>query len=213
MRIFVSTVKKPRTVIGLLLIIGAAAVGLIWRTRILADGRFRVMQIRSLMFSALVFAGCDVNSYVPTADFLRSAPNPTRAFVISEESIHGIYGNMDVDSEIYQYTTTEANADRFWEAVGRRAAEAQWKLVHDDGIRHYERIVPAVGTQACHSAEQVRIGYDAVTRIVTIAWVQADVTARGVNPPTAFPTTNHAEGEFASRVIWPKFEQLIGKSQ
>lgn len=165
-----------------------------------------------LILSAVMVAGCDFDSFVPTAEVLRNPQSASHAFVIDEENIRGIYGNMDVDSTIYQYTTREADADRFWEKLATRAAEAKWQLVHEAGdVRHYDRIIPAVGQQIFHSAEQVRIGYAAATRTVTVAWVQADVRA-GSAPPEVFPEAD-SEGKFARRFVWPNFDELVGQAR
>ena len=162
--------------------------------------------------SAILAGGCDIMSQVPTEDSIRA--NPGRVFIVAGEDIRGIYGNMDVDSEVYQYRTREENADEFWVAVSKQSAETGWKLVHEEGnVRHYDRIMPATGEEACHSAEQVRIAYDPGSRTVTVAWVQNDVSAYRSKPPTKFGESRNAEVDFADRVIWPKFRELADREK
>jgi hypothetical protein len=151
-----------------------------------------------------VLCGCDLHEYVPSAEKLRLPTNPSKAFIIDESEIWGVYGNTDVDAAIYQFTTKHPDESRFWTKV-QESAEDQWKLVHEDGhIRHYERIVAATGEQRFHSVEQVRIAYGADTSTITVAWVQADVRRL----PRKFPNDG-AEGEFAKYVVWPRFAELV----
>ena len=159
-------------------------------------------RILTLVIALFAIAGCGED--VPSAEKLQKPSNPSKAFIIGARDFRGIYANMDVDSAIYQYTTSETNTERFWKQVDDEATSADWKLVREQGrVRIYDRIRQKTGSQTFHSAEQCRIAYDESTQTVTVAWVQTDV----MELPAGFPDAG-SEVRFANSVIWPKFDEL-----
>jgi len=159
-------------------------------------GRLGILVVQAVVM------GCNINE-APSVEKLHSDTNPSKAFIFSERDIQGIYGNSDVDSAIYQYTSNESTAEKFWERVAARAEESNWAFAADqEKTRRYLRIRPRTGQQRFHSVEEVRIACDARTMKVTVAWVQADTS----DLPDDLP--EDGEGDFAKREIWPKFEEL-----
>src|SRR5262245_5342338 len=92
-----------------------------WRrkTRFLLAGMIAVLVVTGIVAYS---AGWLSANYVPTSKSLRDPNNPARAFIISEEKIWGIYGNLDVDSIVFQYKSGETDAEEFWDQVDNRAA-------------------------------------------------------------------------------------------
>lgn len=159
-------------------------------------------RILTSVVALFAVAGCGED--VPSAEKLQDPSNPSKAFIIGARDFRGNYANMDVDSAIYQYTTSETNTERFWKQVDEDATSADWKPVSERGhVRIYDRIRQRTGSQTFHSAEQCRIAFDEGTQTVTVAWVQTDV----IELPAGFPDTG-AEVRFANSVIWPKFDAL-----
>lgn len=148
--------------------------------------------------------GCE--EYIPTPEKLRLSSNPSRAFIVDERDIYGIYGYSDVDSAIYGYVTQANDEKSFWEAVDRQATEQGWEFVTSpDAYRRYCRIRSRSGSQGIdHSVEEVRIALKADSMKAFIAWVQTEPPDK----PTSFPTDG-PEGRFAEDVVWPKFAEQI----
>ena len=73
-----------------------------------------------------------------------------------------------------------------------------------ESYRRYVRIILKTGQQGVHSAEEVRVAYNADTHEVFVAYVQTDLR----DLPNDFPDDG-AEANFAKRVIWPRFEKEI----
>lgn len=164
----------------------------------------RELPVAAIAFAAVLVGGCGIQSYVPDAEILLSPDAPSRAFIISDREVRGIYANMDVDSTIYQYVTETHNSNKFWELVHERARQDGWMQIENrDLIRIYDRVVAAKGQQRFHSAEQVRIAYRPGTGAVTVAWVQVDSSQL----LTRFPRQG-VEADFAMRVVWPQFDEL-----
>ena len=161
---------------------------------------------RLLAFAILAaFTGCDIHSYVPTAEMLRDPTNPSGAFIIEEHDIYGIYANIDVDSAIYAYQTSVADENVFWTAIDGNTADAQWTIVETrEDYRRYICIIPKTGEQMFHSVEEVRVTFNPESKRVIVAWVQSDQREL----PKDFPT-NGPEGNFARTDVWPRFEQEI----
>ena len=150
------------------------------------------------------FAACDMNSYVPSAKVLLDPNNPTAAFIVDEQTIIGIYGNIDVDSVIYAYTTSLDEED-FWQAIDTNVSDSQWTHSerHED-FRRYVRYYPKTKRRAFHSIEEARVGYQKETKRIVVAWVQTDHFLE----PDGFPRDG-PEGGFAETTIWPRFEKEI----
>ncbi|REK20871.1 MAG: hypothetical protein DWQ41_23480, partial [Planctomycetota bacterium] len=151
-----------------------------------------------------ITAGCDLNSYMPSAEKLRNRSNPSAAFIVGEHDIRGIYGNMDVDSAIYTYQTDTKDEEEFWASLDKATSDDGWTLREErDNYRCYVRIIPRTGQQVFHSAEEVRVAFKPQSQQVFLAWVQADERSL----PKDFPSDG--EGRFAKNVIWPRFEEAL----
>ena len=139
---------------------------------------------------------------------LRSNRNPSGAFIVGESGIRGIYANMDVDSSVYSYTTSHESASEFWAAIAAEADDVGWSAINDDTLpanrKRFLYITPKTGQQILHSVEEVRVAFRPKDRSVFVAWVQSDQREL----PKAFPTDG-PEGDFAIRVIWPKFDHAV----
>jgi len=154
----------------------------------------------------VIFSACSQldMEFVPTPSELRVG---WAEFIIDETNLQGIYGNQDVDSVIFSYTTNIADEKSFWALMNRRLRDHHWiALPVEDKVRRYERIIPRNNKSRYHSAEEVRIAYRAETMTIFVAWVQADA----FKLPEHFPTTG-PEGRFARKVIWPKFNEARGR--
>jgi len=163
-----------------------------------------------LLLAAIFPVGCDLNTYTPTTEMLRSSRNPSGAFIVGESEIRGVYANMDVDSSIYTYTTSAESASVFWAAIATAADDAGWAPIDDETLsedcKRFLCITPKTGKQVFHSVEEVRVAFRNEDRSVVVAWVQSDQREL----PTAFPDDG-PEGDFADRVVWPKFERTVAR--
>lgn len=161
-------------------------------------------QPRWILFLAacvMASAGCDINAYVPTAEKLRRPDNPSSAFIVEEQGIIGIYGNLDVDSAIYSYVSGIADEAELWTEIDAQASQAGWELRDEHGeYRRYVRIRPKPQGAAVHSLEEVRIARREQGDVL-IAWVRTDDSDE---LPDDFPEDG-AESNFAKRVVWPRF--------
>ncbi len=157
---------------------------------------------------AILAIGCDLNTYTPTAEMLRSNRNPSGAFIVGESGVRGIYANMDVDSSVYSYTTSYKSASEFWAAIAAEADDAGWSAINEDtpttNRKRFLCITPKVDQQVFHSVEEVRVAFRPKDRSVFVAWVQSDQR----DLPKAFPTDG-PEGDFAIRVVWPEFDRAV----
>jgi hypothetical protein len=159
----------------------------------------------AVMASALL-AACDFLSmeYIPRADDLRRNHS---TFMIAESNLRGVYGNVDVESVIFTYTSAAQDSDEFWDAIHENAESAGWKLTYEEpDLRRYERIIPRTGYQVLHSAEETRIAYNSTTKVVTVAWVQAYPSTL----PDRFSDTGE-EATWAEEAIWPQFRRLLAQ--
>jgi len=160
------------------------------------------MRASNYLLVCLIFAVVGCNDYVPKPAQITACHG---TFLVAAKAITGHYANMDVDSVIFSYTSTAKDADAFWQALDSAATAAKWKCENKTAIeRHYERLIPKTGQQMFHSAEQVRISYNAVSGSVVVAWVQADSFDAVEN----FSQTG--ESSFADSGIWPQFDTLTG---
>lgn len=153
--------------------------------------------------TAAVTMGCGME-YVPSAQQLRDPKNPSAAFLHRPTSVRGIYGNLDVDSAIFEYHTSVEQESDFWTAIETASDEQGWTKIEDadstTSVRRFLRITPRTGQRVTHGVEETRLSFHPDTQLVIVAWVQSDQGAL----PTSFPTDG-AEGSFAERVVWPRF--------
>lgn len=161
-----------------------------------------------VLLIAVIAVGCDLNTYTPTAENLRSKRNPSGAFIVGESGIQGVWANMDVDSSIYTYTTSCESAPEFWAAVAATASDAGWSTIDDktlgENCKRFLCITPKTGEQMFHGVEEARVAFRTQDHRVVVAWVQADQQ----NLPKTFPDDG-PEGDFARRVVWPKFSHTV----
>ena len=147
----------------------------------------------------------------PSAEKLRLSSNPSRAFIVKEADIRGLFGNYDVDSAIYEYTTS-SDSDRFWTQLQHQAERDGWQPVTDGGnALRFQRVQVATGDQACHYVEEVRVVRESMSPRVIVAWAKARAT-RNDGIPSSFPQ-HTAEGRFVSRVVWPQFNEFAHLAQ
>ena len=175
--------------------------------QLVGKSRRRLLTIIAGMFllTALVLVVAvpwiyDPSAYTPSPEKLRSPNNPSRAFIVEERDMEGLYGNLDVDAAIYTYRADVASDTEFWAILDLQTQEQGWELKHIAGFyRRYVRIIPKTGQHMFHSAEEVRVAIQEDTLQAWVAWVQADERQL----PQDFP--KNGEGRFARKVVWPRF--------
>ena len=167
--------------------------------------RIAIVTAIALAILVLVFVADD---YVPTSEKLLSIYNPTACFIVNAQDVRGIYGNMDVDCVLYEYTTS-VDPKEFWNRLHQSATEVGWKLAEqNNNQRRYFIIIPATGKAVEHDAEEVRVAFLESSNKVLIGWVQADTRVL----PIDFPSES-SEAAFADRFLWPRFERIIAESE
>jgi hypothetical protein len=145
-----------------------------------------------LILGVVVFS----NEYVPSADELqhREALAP---FLVKPSNVEGIYGNRDVDSVVFRYTTAEGE-DAFWQRVEQQSKVRAWIVVAPEGeARRFERAIPPDRKGLFWSVEEVRVRYLRANRAVVVGWVQAD------ERHAVTRLAECSESRFAESAIWP----------
>ena len=141
---------------------------------------------------------------VPTQEDIRSwvALQP---FIIQSERVVGVYQNLDVDCVVFHYHSTAPAEEAFWRELEQRARSEGWAPASPGaGLqRAYRRLKPS-GSPYLSSAEELRIAYSP-SRVV-VGYVQSDQNG---DPK---PVAEAAEGRFAERHVWPKFNALVAAS-
>lgn len=119
--------------------------------------------------------------------------------ILQGSHIRGVYVNYDVDSLVFEYTTSIEDADQFWKLLNDRLKKSGWESRESAGeAQRFQRII-------ARSAEEVRIVFHKTKRSVTVAWVQADESG------TVDDFEQTDESTFAKAVVWPKFESEIAR--
>lgn len=138
--------------------------------------------------------------YVPSAEKILAFEH-LRPFLVEASDIRGIYGNLDVDSAVFRYTTGVVE-EEFWRRIEQQVAGTAWTAIPPDGeIRRFQRVFPPKGQGRFWWVDELRVRYQRSTRKVVVAWVQADPT-HGVSG-----LAECSEADFADRVIWPKLRE------
>ena len=163
-----------------------------------------VQPIVLVLLIVAVSARCSFShmEYVPNAEDLRQRFG---AFVVDETDLKGVYGNTDVDSVIFTYSTSFHTESHFWSKLGAKAEANNWRRVENvDRVRRYERFTAGGDKERPYGIEETRIAYDPRRRRVVVASVQADQPDSRSRFPDSGP-----EATFAQRVVWPRFEDLL----
>lgn len=164
-----------------------------------------VLSAGLLLAGASVISLLGTQEFVPTVESLRHPQNPTASFIVAENGIWGVYGYMDVYSEIYQYKTSVSNAANFWQEVSKQASEDGWREVAATELfRRYQRITTCWRKGGRSSAEEVRIGYHESSKTVTIAWLPVYAADR---KSPHFPGSHNVAVRFGEQVLWLKSRQ------
>jgi hypothetical protein len=139
---------------------------------------------------------------IPTEEELRNWP-VLQPFLLSPESLSGVYRNLDVDCVVFHYRSSLPTEQVFWQQVEQRAAAQRWSAASggEGTYRTYQRLVPR-GSMGFSSAEETRIGY--VAGRVVVGYVQSDQWRE-----TPRPVAEASEGRFAERNVWPKFKSVM----
>jgi hypothetical protein len=140
---------------------------------------------------------------VPTEGDIRSW-STIQPFLVEAVHITGVYENDDIDSILFHYRSTASGGQAFWHQVDERATAEGWVGAPEGQLGHktYYRLRPR-GQAMVSSAEEVRVLYTP-SRVV-VGWIQSD------QPGEPRPVAESSEGRFAERVLWPKFEALVGE--
>ena len=161
-------------------------------------GEERKMRLGMLLLYMLVFAGCDVHDYTPTAHEVASPNSPTISFHVEPQDFEGLYGNIDVTSSLYSYVTKCTSEEQFWQKIDEQAEESEWRLIQDKGNqRWYQRTVRSAGGQQPLLFE-ARVSLDESQERVIIGWVECGPDASLGKP--------NVRQRFAHEKLWPKFE-------
>jgi len=134
-------------------------------------------------------------TYVPTPANISQHTRVT-PFQVKPTAIKGIYGNHDIDSLVFRYTTGAVNQATLTTAIDTKAIAAGWtRLPNKAGSTCYQRIRRG---QTYWGAEEVRVQFDPKTKRVTVGWAQGD----SFKQVASFSETS--ESDWADSEVWPK---------
>ena len=155
-----------------------------------------VMLVVVATWGGIAVWGVRAMHYVPSAEEIQARPD-FHPFLVEPSNVEGVYGNMDVDSAVFRYTTA-ADEDEFWQRIEGQTRGTDWVVIPSDGdVRRYQRVLPPSGQQVCWWVDELRIRYRPSGRVIVVGWVQAD-------PYNAVAGLSEcSESEFAERAIWP----------
>ena len=154
-----------------------------------------------LVVGALLACDTPDMERIPTDEELRTWP-VLKPFLMSAESLTGVYRNLDVDCAVFHYRSS-LPTEQFWRQIEESATAQGWTPLPNGErkYRTYQRLVPR-GSMGFSSAEEARIAY--VAGRVVVGYVQSDQWSE--NPG---PVAQSSEGRFAERQVWPKFDSLM----
>ncbi len=167
-----------------------------WRVPLL----LAIVVLGGLIFGVALTGLPNLHGYAPSAGSVR-AHTALRPFQVQATKVKGLYGNLDVDSIVFRYTTTAADKASFRTKLIKQATAAGWtELPEKDSAIRFERLRKK-GNHVFASAEEVRIKYSGDTKRVCVAWVQGD----SVSDVASFAELS--EAEFAESLIWPMLDE------
>lgn len=165
-----------------------------------------------LSIMAVCLTGCSLLTMeeVPSPELIKKWMGP---FLIEADQVKGIYRNLDVDSLVFTYRTAVQTEGEFRNALSSALVNSTWKRsTSATDFIEFRRMFEKGDTSEDRpdmamfaSFELARLSFNPADRKVVVAYVQADTFKR----VTRFEDTS--EGEWAERVIWPKFNELIKK--
>jgi hypothetical protein len=165
-----------------------------------------------LSVMAMCLTGCSLLTMeeIPSPELIKKWMGP---FLIEADQIKGVYRNLDVDSLIFTYGTAVQTEGEFRNALSSALVNSRWqRSTSATDFIEFRRTFAKGDTSEDRpdmamfaSFELARLSFNPAERKVVVAYVQAD-TSKSV---TRFEDTS--EGEWAERVIWPKFNELRKK--
>jgi hypothetical protein len=145
--------------------------------------------------AACEFVGSD---YVPSEQIFR---DKVGTFIVPEAvNLVPFYGNIDVNSMFGTYVVNGKNRDAVFAEIMQRAARAGWTVVPRSSEEYeFHRAEP--GTVPRFEVARVVCTEPPLT--VHVAWLQVHYAT------TLGDSAETAEGQWAEREFWPRFERTL----
>lgn len=128
----------------------------------------------------------------------------TSAFFVQPADVEGVFGNGDVDSEVYRYVTKADTPDAYWSSLESQATKDGWIYVPstDGSVRRFVRLGAPNSDSGFWSVWEARVKKAPDSATVVVGWVRADSKEKPRDV-----SLSGVSKDFADRRVWPIVER------
>jgi len=154
--------------------------------------------------------GCDIHDYVPNTDEILSSGSLENLFLVEGKNVRGVYGNSDVNCDVYSYETDSSSESVFWELLEKNLSNTEWTRIteNESEVRRYVLLSDPAEPGYRWLIVEAGIGLNPSTKTVAVGFVFT--YTRSKPDPVKLPSL---EADFAEERIWPRINECISSDR